>query len=205
MSIEAALAFFVAMIVFAATPGPGILAVLAQALSAGTRPALWLSAGLVLGDLVYFAFAVFGLSAIASLLGELFNVVKLIGGAYLIWLGVQIWRAPIGHLTGANLPRAVGKKRAFLTGLLVTLSNPKAVIFYLGFLPAFVDLAALTPLALLQLMILLVVALALVLAAYVFGAQRAKNLLQSPSGERRLNRGAGAMLVGAGALLATRQ
>jgi len=207
MSVEAAFAFFVAMLVFAATPGPGILAAVAQALATGVAPALWLSAGLVLGDLLYLLFAVFGLSAVAGLLGELFIIVKLIGGGYLIWLGWQLWRAPAGGLGAgdAALARATDGRRAFATGFLVTISNPKVVIFYLGFLPTFIDLAGLGAGDVLTLAALLVVALWAVLLVYVLGAHRARRLLRDPRAGQRMNRTAGAMLIGAGALLASRQ
>ncbi len=207
MSVEASLAFFAAMLLFAATPGPGILAAVAQALAAGVASALWLSAGLVLGDLLYLLFAVFGLSAIAGLLGELFAVVKLIGGGYLIWLGWRLWRAPAaaGCASDAALTRPGDGWRAFATGFLVTISNPKVVIFYLGFLPTFIDLASLTASDVLILAAVLVVALWAVLLGYVLGAHRARRLLRDPRAGQRINRAAGAMLIGAGALLASRQ
>lgn len=204
MSVESLLAFGIAMVIFAATPGPGILAAVAQALSSGPRPALWLSAGLIVGDLVYFIFAVFGLSAIASLLGELFVIVKLIGGAYLIWLGWKLWRAPPGTLSDPELNPSVGNKRAFVTGFLVTMSNPKVVIFYLGFLPTFIDLTALTAADVVKLSLVLIVALEAVLLVYVLGAHRTRLLFRNPVAEQRMNRGAGALLIGAGALLASR-
>jgi threonine/homoserine/homoserine lactone efflux protein len=86
------IAFAAALAVAVALPGPGIFAVVSCALGRGLRDALALIAGIVVGDLIYFAFAVLGMAALARSMGELFAVVKLAGAAYLIWLGVKLWR-----------------------------------------------------------------------------------------------------------------
>ncbi len=93
MTLSSALAFAAAMTVFALSPGPGIVAVVSTAVNRGFWYALALGVGLVLGDLVFLLFAAFGLSLIARALGEIFVVVRYLGAAYLVWLGVQAWRA----------------------------------------------------------------------------------------------------------------
>lgn len=93
MTIESSIAFTIAMIILAASPGPGVFATVAQALAGGFRSTLEVIAGIVAGDLVFLLLAVFGLSALARTLGEFFIVIKIAGGCYLIWLGIKMWLA----------------------------------------------------------------------------------------------------------------
>ncbi len=82
-----------AMLILAASPGPGVFATVARALSSGFRPAVGVIAGIVAGDIIFLGLAVFGLSVIAQAMGEFFFIIKIVGGAYLIWLGLKMWRA----------------------------------------------------------------------------------------------------------------
>ena len=79
------------MLVLAASPGPGVFATIARALASGLRPSLVVICGIILGDVIFLLFAAFGLSMVARALGNMFFIVKICGGAYLIWLGVRIW------------------------------------------------------------------------------------------------------------------
>ena len=79
------------MLVLAASPGPGVFATIARALASGFRPSLAVIGGIVLGDVIFLLFAAFGLSMVARALGNMFFIVKICGGAYLIWLGIRIW------------------------------------------------------------------------------------------------------------------
>ena len=95
MPVDVFITFSTAMLILALTPGPGVFASVSQALSSGFRSAFPLIGGLILGDLCFLTLAVFGLSAVAHVLGDLFFLIKLAGGAYLIWLGWRMWtRAP---------------------------------------------------------------------------------------------------------------
>ncbi|UCD89607.1 MAG: LysE family translocator, partial [Desulfobacterales bacterium] len=121
MTIESTLAFGLAMLILAATPGPGVFASVAQALSSGFLSSINVIAGIVIGDLLFLILAIFGLSAIAYALGKLFFVVKIIGGAYLIWLGYKMWTA---ETIPINSAMSAGKKNGwqrFISGLLITL------------------------------------------------------------------------------------
>jgi len=89
MSLISALSLSIAMLILAASPGPGVFAIVARALASGFRPALAVITGIVIGDIIYLTFAVFGLSIIAQSLGELFIIVKICGGVYLFWLGSE--------------------------------------------------------------------------------------------------------------------
>ena len=128
------LAFAAAMFLLAASPGPGVFATLARALASGFSHAAVLVLGIVLGDIIFLLLAIYGLSSMAEFLGSFFTFVKYAGGIYLIWLGIGIWRSK------ANTKKVLGVredswKKNFLSGLSITLANPKVIFFYLGFLP----------------------------------------------------------------------
>jgi len=204
MSAAAALAFASAMFVLAVTPGPGILATVSRTLVFGFRPSVPFMAGLILGDLIYLLLAIYGLSFAARSLGSLFVVVKLCGGAYLVFLGIRLW------LKGPEMPAeptvapAGSMAARFARGLITTLANPKVILFYGGFLPTFVDLAALSPGSVLVLVGIVVVVLASVLAAYGSLASRAGRLIRSEVGRRRLIRASGTIMILAGVWVAAR-
>lgn len=204
MTVEAILGFSMAMFVLAVTPGPGIFASVSQALSGGFRSSLAVIAGILLGDLVFLLLAVFGLSAVAYVLGDLFFVIKLVGGAYLIWLGWKMWTAePIAFDANQKTAERSGWQR-FLGGLFITLGNPKVILFYAGFLPTFLDLSSLRPTDIAVVAGLVVAILSAVMGVYSFSAARARRLFTSKKAARNLNRGAGTVMIGAGVIIATR-
>ncbi len=204
MTIESAIAFAIAMFILAASPGPGVFATVAQALGGGFRSALDVIAGIVTGDLIFLLLAVFGLTALARALGDLFIIVKIAGGGYLIWLGIKLWLAkPVLPVQNPGEKMQSGKQR-WLGGLFITLGNPKVILFYAGFLPTFMDLGSLTVGDLLVVAGLVAVVLVLTLGAYAYSASRARVLFTKPRAVQNLNRGAGTIMIGAGAVIATR-
>ena len=203
MSPEGALTFFVAIFIFGITPGPGVFAVLARALTSGARSCVFLSLGMVVSDILYLIFACLGLAAIATHWGGLFEIVRWLGAAYLIYLGVRLWRAPVDGEIEA--PRSIAAHGAsFLQGFLISASNPKVILFYIAFLPTFMDLAALRAQDIALASLLTLAALMLGLMLIALGASRARRLLRTPRSVRLLNRGAGSIMMGAGVYLASR-
>lgn len=201
MTLQSTLSFAAAVLVFAATPGPAILACAAEAVGAGLPSALALASGVVLGDVLFLLVAVYGLTALAGALGGLFVGVRLLGGGYLIWLGWKMWAAEAP--AAAPSPRVRRSRgRTFLAGLLVTLGNPKVILFYLGFLPAFMDLSQMTGRDVATVVSVLVVVLLGVNSAYAFMASRARAWASGPAVVRRLNRVAGSVLMAIGARVA---
>jgi threonine/homoserine/homoserine lactone efflux protein len=203
MSLESAVAFAAIVFVFAATPGPAILACIAQALGSGFRSALALVAGIVLGDVLFLLVAVYGLAMMASVLEGFFVVIRIGGAAYLAWIGWRMWRS------APALPRSSVKSRehrhTFRAGLLLTLGNPKVILFYLGFLPAFIGLSDLRGGDVAAVMVLLVCVLTTVNASYAWMAATARGWVEGPAAVRRLNRGAGALLMAAGIYVAIKR
>ena len=204
MGLETLLAFAAAMLVLSVTPGPGCFMVVARALAGGFGSGLAAVAGLVLGDILYLLLAVLGLSALASLLGEFFLVVKLLGAGLLIWLGFRAWRAPVAVQLVAPSTDRRGLWRSFALGFFVTLGNVKVVLFYVAFVPTFVEVARLSVGDVLLLSAVLASTLTAVLGGYAFLAARAGRLLRSETARRRLNRLSGGLLIGAGVEVATR-
>ncbi len=202
MTFESALALMLASAVFAAIPGPGVTAIVTQAVGRGLRPALTWTAGIVLGDLVYLTLVLLGLTWVARELGWAFVALKWLGAAYLVWMGLKLIFAKGENGGAACAEPAKGGLRSFLAGLCVSLGNPKVIAFYCGFLPGFVDLEALTPGGVALVVALVPGTVFAVLAAYAVLAARGRKVLRSGRGTGLLRRGAGLVMVGVGALMA---
>ncbi|MCP4368173.1 MAG: LysE family translocator [Deltaproteobacteria bacterium] len=192
------------MLVLAASPGPGVFATVARALASGFRPALAVIFGIVLGDIIFLMLAVFGLSMIAQALGDLFFIVKICGGAYLIFLGIRIWMREPALASNENQNRSGTLWGNFVSGLIITLSNPKVILFYCGFLPTFLDLSVLTLSDLALVVGIITFILACVLSTYALLASRARSMFTNLKAARRLNRAAGGVMIATGVVIATR-
>ena len=204
MSIESLLGFTLAMFILAVTPGPGVFASVSQALAEGFRSSWDVIAGIILGDLLFLILAVFGLSAIAYALGDLFFIIKWIGGTYLIWLGWRMWRRnPETFHPTRSTERRSGRQR-FMGGFLITLGNPKVILFYAGFLPTILELARLRIVDVLMVAGVVTMVLGGVMGIYAYSAARARQIFSSQSARRNLNRSAGTVMMGAGAIIITR-
>ncbi|MGH2341974.1 LysE family translocator [Segnochrobactraceae bacterium EtOH-i3] len=206
MELSALLVFAAALGLAAATPGPGMTAIVARALGAGFLGTLPMILGLVLGDLLYLSAAAFGLAALASSFGTLFLIVRWAGAAYLVYLAVKMWRAPLPMgLSGDARPTRGGSVgRTFFAGLFITLGNPKTMVFYLALLPTLIDLGSMTLVGFAEIATLVVAILIVVGSAYALAADRARTLLRSRRAIQTLNRSAGALMAGAAAAIVTR-
>jgi threonine/homoserine/homoserine lactone efflux protein len=140
------LMFFAAALLLAITPGPGIFYVAARTLAGGRAEGIASSVGTGLGGLVHVVAGALGVSAIVLASAELFTALKLIGAAYLVWLGIRTIitarRDSASVLDGGAVAPPVGPRRAFREGVLVEALNPKTAAFFLAFVPQFVDVAA---------------------------------------------------------------
>ncbi len=203
MAIDAILAFTGAFVVLAISPGPGLVAILSRTLGGGYASGLAVTAGLVVGDAVFLAIAMVGLSAIASAIGPLFQIVKYAGAAYLIWLGIQAFRSAGGPVS-IEAARSKGLARDVLLGLVVTLGNPKPIIFYGALLPTFLDLSRIGVIDFVVLMSVVVAVSFVVYVVYMVLARRAGRMLVSSGTAKRLNQTTGVMLVGSGLMVAAR-
>ncbi|WP_272701124.1 LysE family translocator [Desulfovibrio sp. Fe33] len=202
MAIESGIALALATLVFACIPGPGISAVVAQSLARGFKAGGAFTAGLVLGDVCYLLTALFGMGWIASQIGPYFAVLKWAGAAYLVYMGVNCWLAkPDFSAASCELPVRTG--RSFLAGLCVTLGNPKAIAFYCGFLPGFVDMRSLNSTDVVLVMAIIVPIIATVPLVYAWLASRGRHAIRSTRLWKAMNRTAGTIMIGAGAAIAS--
>lgn len=211
MSFSAVLTLAITFFVFGATPGPGIFAIIARALSAGFVSALALIFGLMVGDVVWLGLSAGGLAALAERFGQAFFILKILGGVYLAWLGIQAWRRPIALMTDAEpSPEATAVAKGeslgsvFMGGIVVNMSSPKSMVFYLAVLPSFIDPTTAGLAGTLKVLAVAMPVLLVVATSYAFTASRARHLFQSPVAMRWLNRVSGSMLMAVGAVVATR-
>jgi threonine/homoserine/homoserine lactone efflux protein len=135
--------YLAAALVLAITPGPGIFYVAARTLAGGRAEGVASSFGTGLGGMVHVLAGAVGVSAVVLASAELFTAVKLVGAAYLVWLGIRTVRAArddaVAALDGAPGAPPIGARRAFREGVLVEVMNPKTAAFFLAFVPQFVD------------------------------------------------------------------
>jgi threonine/homoserine/homoserine lactone efflux protein len=135
--------YLAAALVLAITPGPGIFYVAARTLAGGRAEGVASSFGTGLGGMVHELAGAVGVSAVVLASAELFTAVKLVGAAYLVWLGIRTVRAArddaVAALDGAPGAPPIGARRAFREGVLVEVMNPKTAAFFLAFVPQFVD------------------------------------------------------------------
>ena len=204
MTLAGFVTFALALTVAAAVPGPGIAAVVAQALGAGFRRTLPMIGGLIVGDLVYMGAAAGGLAALAAAFGEVFVVIRWAGAAYLVYLAVKLWRAPATAEAAAAVERSAGPLRVFLAGLAVTLGNPKVIVFYLALMPTLIDLTRVSPADFALMMAIVFAVLVVVTGLYALLAAKARGLIAEPRARRIANRVAGTTMAGAAVAIVAR-
>ncbi len=202
MAFETWLAFTAASAILLLIPGPTVLLVVSYALGQGWRTALPMAIGVALGDFTAMTLSMLGLGALLATSATLFTILKWVGGAYLVWLGIKLWRA--GGALNA-VPRSDAASGAKMLGhaWLVTALNPKSITFFVAFLPAVLD-----PKADFLTQMIVFEATFLVLAfanafGYALVASRARRLIVSPRAVGVVNKAGGTLLIGAGVATVT--
>lgn len=208
MTFEAAITFTLAIFIFAITPGPGTFALLARALVRGAWSCLPMSIGMAVSDVVYLVLATYGLATIAENYGGLFTTIRFIGAAYLIYLGWKMWTAVADSNIELEKVSKTPKRKTwvegFIQGFLISASNPKVILFYIAFLPTFMDLTILSTSDIVLVSTLTFFALLAGLMLVSIGASSVRKYLKSEKSLKRLNRSAGSIMIGAGLFLASR-
>ena len=203
MALDHWLAFVATSAVLLAIPGPTVLLVISYALGHGRRSASSTVAGVALGDFTAMTASMLGLGALLATSAALFTVLKWVGAAYLVFLGIKLWRAPVAEAAVDAAAPIARPGRIFLHAYAVTALNPKSIVFFIAFLPQFLDGArAVLP----QLVIFEASFLALATLnalAYALLASAARRTIRKPRVQRAVNRTGGTLLIGAGALAAT--
>jgi threonine/homoserine/homoserine lactone efflux protein len=202
MTFESWAAFTAASAVLLIIPGPTVLLVVSYALGQGWRTVLPMTVGVALGDFTAMTLSMLGLGALLATSATLFTILKWVGAAYLVYLGIRLWRAG-GTLDAAPRTDAVSAARMLGHAWLVTALNPKSITFFVAFLPAFLD-----PRAdfLIQMVVFETTFLALAFAnafGYALVAARARGFVANPRAIGVVNKVGGGLLIGAGAATVT--
>lgn len=203
MTGTSVLALLGALVVLAAIPSLSVLVVTTRSATLGFHHGALTTLGIVVGDCVFIAIALGGLSLLMTTLGTWAVLIKLLGGAYLIFLGMRLLRSRGGDAQILK-PDKTSLFSSFLTGLLITLGDQKATLFYLGFFPAFVDLTTLQFQDVAVILALAVVAVGGVKLIYALMAERISGWLNTAV-KRRLNGLAGIVMIAIGLFLILRQ
>lgn len=194
------LGFLLAAIVIAITPGPGAILSMSTGARHGYRGALAGILGLQAAILIHLAIVAVGFGALLAASETAFLLAKLMGAAYLVWLGIQKWRSPVIPVNECLL--AAPRKGIFLQGLLVNLTNPKAIIFIGALVPQFIDHAKVVFTQYLLLAATLCLTDMIVMSIYALAAVRLGCWLKDPEKIRQQNRAVGGLFVTTGVLLA---
>ena len=200
MSADTWLLFALTELALCISPGPAVLYVTSNALYRGFASSAVAALGIVTGNVVYFAASAFGVGALILAAGDAFVVVKWLGAACLVWIGLQMWRRRRSIEPGisASVPRA----RIYWGGVAVQLSNPKNLVFFIAILPPFIDTSSSVPLQVLILAVTSQVIEAAVLLAYGGAGSVARRRIADTRFSAWLDRAAGTLLIAIGVALA---
>ena len=181
-------------------PSVSVLAVSARAAAFGFSHGMFTALGIVAGDIIFILVAVYGLAFIAEAMGEQFRLIKYISGAYLIWLGISLWRADAKMRKSDDVQQSSWRS-SFLAGLLITLGDQKAILFYLGFFPAFINLRLMTPIDTLLIILIATIGVGGAKLVYAYLADRASLIFKNTRAIQGLNGFAAAVMILVGIVL----
>ncbi|WP_299684682.1 LysE family translocator [uncultured Tateyamaria sp.] len=184
-----------ALAVLFLTPGPVWVGLIARSLSGGFHAAWPLALGVVIGDVLWSLLAIFGITWILSLYGDILEVLKWVAAGVFILMGAAVIRNADKTIGADSSLTRPGMWAGFVAGLAVILGNPKAILFYMGMLPGFFDLTRLTAWdvgAIVGLSALIPLVGNLGMAVFI---DRARRLVSSPTALRRMNLSAGVLLI----------
>jgi threonine/homoserine/homoserine lactone efflux protein len=193
--------FVVPFALAAALPGPAQGALIAQVLSRGGASTLPFVIGMVAGNAVWLLAAIFGLSALAMRFETAFIAVKWLGVAYLLFIAWKLWTA---NGASQEVPSSSSSSRGLLAGALLTLGNPKAVVFFGAVLPHAFDLTTLSVCEAMVILALGVMVDLMVQSIYLLAATQARAFVRSPRSMKLVNRSSAGLMAGSAALIASR-
>ncbi len=193
-------ALFTSMLLLALIPSMSVLIVSTRTATSGVRHGLATAGGIVVGDLVYIVIALFGLTLLSGWMANYGYLIRYVGGAYLIYLGINLLRATSPHAQPEQVNATTSIYNSFLSGLFLTLADQKVILFYLGFFPAFINLSTITLLDTSLVMLIAIFAVGGAKVFYVILIDRTRSLLTSPK-HIYLYKLGGAILITIGCLL----
>ncbi len=194
--------FLLVAIATVMSPGPGVVMTLTNSLRYGMRGTLGGILGLALGVLMVAAISATSLGVLLAASSLAFTVLKYVGAAYLIYLGIRLWRAPPFQFAEASAHQASFSRR-FVEGVSLQLTNPKAIFFFLSVFPQFIDPATNYAIQFASLVLTFSALVVVIHLTYAMFAKKARNWLTSERGGRRVNKTAGVTFMFFGAALAS--
>lgn len=183
------------------TPGPVWVALTARCLQSGFSGGWPLALGVAVGDCLWSLLALLTLTQFAQIYAELLESLRFLAVAVFLMLGVQLIRAPVVAPEAGGRLTQPGRLTGFIAGVLVILGNPKAILFYLGILPGFFDISVLTTIDITMVVIISALVPFMGNLLFILGVEKARTILTSQAGRRRLNVATGSVLIAVGLFL----
>jgi len=205
MTLEIWTTYVAVVLVFALIPGPTVILVVGQAISYGKKSVLPLVMGVLLGDFVAMSLSLLGLGAILSTSATAFIFLKWFGVFYLIYLGIKAWREEPDTSTLDFAGKNISKLKMFKSSFFVTALNPKSIVFFVSFLPQFINPQAQTLPQLMILMITFLGIISITITSFAFFSGVVRQKIQSYHSRKRLNQFGGGALITAGIITSTMQ
>jgi len=200
MDFTTLISLSIAAFIFGISPGPGTLAALSISTTRGLRSGLILSAGEAVGDVTYLTLAILSLGYLAQILEPAMTVVRWLGAGYLIYLGISQFRLASLNIN-SNTPSSKNLIRLFFMGFLIGGTNPKVILFYLSFIPLFIDLSNIDLTTGLQIASTVYVSVFASLVVVCIAGNQIKSWINKPRSIKILNRITGTMMIFVGLLL----
>lgn len=200
MTVNSTIALFATMFAVAIVPGPSDFAVVARSVTSGFGHAVMMVAGILAADFLFILLALYGLAILAEIMGTFFVMVKYLCGLFLIWLGIGSWRVGLSGPDRKATPEYSGFS-SFTAGFLITLVDPKAILFYMGLFPAFMDLSNVSITDTVIVILIATVIICAIKLSYASMAAGAGRLFVNARVAKGLNMSAGSILAGIGVFL----
>lgn len=203
MSLSEALILFGIMVALAALPSSSVALVIARAATSGIANGIAVAIGIVLSDLLFVALAVLGLSVVAKTLGSFFVLVKILGGLYLIYLGIKLLKSKPGFCRApSNSEKTRSLAASLIAGFVLTLGDVKAIFFYASLLPIFINLSAINAQEITAIVAITIITVGGVKVAYAIFGVRAASFASRRKYAGVCQKTAGGLMVGTGSYVA---
>lgn len=202
MALDVWIAFILASSALLIIPGPTVILVISYALGGGRKTAFSTIPGVLMGDLFTMTASLLGAGAVLATSALLFSVMKWIGAVYLLWLGIKMWRNAGGNIDLGDGQPETSKKKMFWSAFTVTALNPKGIIFFVAFVPQFVDPAAPALMQFAMLEATFLGCVAIIVTSWALLAGSLSQTLSNPRFIKRTHQAGASFLIGAGLMTA---
>jgi len=203
MTITNSIALFFSIVLLALIPSVSVLTVSLRSVSYGFIHGLITTLGIILGDIIFILIAIYGLTFFSQNLGNFFVGFKFLGGAYLIYLGISLWKSKSENIINIK-NNSSSLLASFFIGFFVTLADVKAIFFYLSFLPAFVNLSTISILDTLIIILIAIIGVGIVKLTYAFMGDKTSNMLKKFKLIAHINKMGATLIMGIGLFLILR-